>query len=378
MTSPGFAKTLACFLGSALLLIACATEPFDFDAYDYGLERLVIGAAFPPLQQEADVSFTIAACKELGIGWIRYQESWLNREPEKDGFNWEPMDTRIEMLHRAGIKILLTLGGQEWPAWLNSSPGRNDESTLYQFREYVAALLLRYAGKIERIQFGNEWNWEIDDYMAGDEEAFIAYANIVHEEAYRLSEELRPTIVLGSLNGLSYLAFDQGLVSRIKIEGREPYQERIAAYSAKPDRALSKRAENILAKARYDMLDIHLYDDYENWPIYLQALRAVEREVGKPESPVLVSEFGGPYPVSLYGFFGGKPRQSVLARSLVRYVKTLDSMELEEVYFFALAEGGPERYHQDSYLFTIKRQKTPAHEVMRRFGQAKRSATLVR
>lgn len=352
-----------------LSFTACSGAPFNFDAYDYNLHSLTLGMAFPPVQQEADVNKTIAICNELNIGWVRIQEAWPNREPAQDSFSWGPMDTRISLLHNAGIKILLTLSGHEWPAWLNSTAGHDEPATLAQFREYVAALLARYAGKIDRIQFGNEWNWEIDDYMAGDEEAFIAYANILYEEVYKLASSLRPTVVLGSLNGLVYIAADQGLVTRVVILNREPYQERVAAYLAAPTRLLSTRASNVLSNAQYDMLDIHMYDDWGNWPFYLQAIRALETHIGKTNTPVVLSEFGGPYPIDLYDFFGGKPSPDILAASIPDYLHTLDTMDLEEVYFFAPTED-PSRYHPDSFLINAAGTEMPSYEVMRRFGAA--------
>lgn len=355
------------FLTMVQLYIGCSSVQYDFDAYDYQLESMVLGVAFPPVQDEAAIGDTITACDELGMRWVRLQESWVYREPERDVFSWGPLDTRITMLHAAGIHTLLTLGGHEWPSWLGSTGGHTEADTLVQFREYVAALLLRYSGTIDRIQFGNEWNWEIDDYMGGDEAAYVAYANILYDEVYKISAESRPTVVLGSLNGLAYLAFDQGLVGSIEILGQEPYEKQIGEYIANPDRALSLRAEFILGNAHYDMLDIHLYDDYSNWPRYLEAIQSLERDVRSENHPVLVSEFGGPYPRDLYDYFGGKPSRKTLAKSLVDYMHTLDSMDLEEVYFFSLAED-PSRYHCDSYLVDALGIKTASYEVLKRFA----------
>jgi len=362
---------LAIFFILGTTILGCASAPFDIDAHDFRLNRLVLGIAFPPLQGESDVAATVARCRELGIRRIRYQESWTNREPERDVFDWKPMDARIDGLHRAGIRVLLTLGGQEWPTWLGSDGGHREAATLAQFREYVSALLRRYAGKIDRIQFGNEWNWEIDAYMGGDESAYIEYANILYEETMALPAAARPTVVLGSLNGLAFVAFDQGLIGSIVIEQREPYQKQIARYRANPDRALTRRAERILGRAQYEMLDIHLYDDYGNWPAYLRAIRNLEQKIKGTNHPILVSEFGGPFPRDLTAVYGGRPAPSVLAGSLINYLRTLDAMELTEAYFFSLAED-PDRYHRDSYLIDSKGRKMPAYEVLRRFGDQNR------
>ena len=359
-------------LVAALILTGCDLF-FDYDAYDYELDSLELGVAFPPAQDAGQLTATIAACRELGFTRVRIQESWASREPQKDSYNWGPLDTRIGMLHDAGIRILLTLGAHEWPGWLAPSATHGEPETLGRFRHYAADLLARYDGRIDRIQFGNEWNWEIDDYFGCSESAYVAYANVLYEEVMKRPAASRPTAVLGSLNGLAYLALDQGLIDSIVILGREPYADEIAAYLASPDRALSKRAAYVLRNANYEMLDIHLYDDAENWPAYLQALNAAASAAKGATFPVLVSEFGGPYPVSEYGFYGGRPRRSVLAGCLPDYLHALDSMDVQEAYFFSLKED-PARYHRDSFLVDLWGFPTFAFEVLRRFHKANTGA----
>ncbi|MHA1212172.1 MAG: hypothetical protein ACTSSH_06905, partial [Candidatus Heimdallarchaeota archaeon] len=48
-----------------------------------------------------------------------------------------------------------------------------------------------------------------------------------------------------------------------------------------------QRVTNVLVNASYDELDLHLYDDYEFWPIYVTMMKDLI-----PGKPLIVSEFG--------------------------------------------------------------------------------------
>ena len=118
------------------------------------------------------------------------------------------------------------------------------------------------------------------------------------------------------------------------------YQDQVAEYDALPaEERMSVRAANILSNTDFEMLDIHLYDDYQDWESHLLALRTAGENAGAgSDLPVIVSEFGGPYPKDLYGLFG-IPVWNLLAERLISYVHTLDSLDVEEVYFFQASTG---------------------------------------
>ena len=357
---------------SLIAILSCAGW-FPFEDYDYSLENLKIGIAYPQVRNENEIEASILAMKELGIDRTRIGCSWSNREPSRDEYYWGPFDTRMRLLADAGVSVLLTLETHNWPDWLPDDPEHDDEIALNEFREFISDLLQRYGLNIARIQFGNEWNWEIDDYFAGSEEAFIKYSNILAEETRTLRKTMgigNPVIVLGSFSARQALAFDQGLIDSVIIEGRPAYLDRLTAYSALPaEERMSARVAKILAGTEYEELDVHFYDDFTQWDLHLQAyINAWRGAGGSGTIPVIASEFGGPYPERLYYQFG-LPNEALLAKRIVDYVHTLDSMGLMEAYFFKLQYGGQNIEHPDSYLMDFFGRKTFAYDVMLRFGE---------
>ncbi len=360
----------------ALLLITTAYSCalfFDYDAYDYSLNKLKVGVAFPLVRNESETANTVAHIEDLGLDYVRIGCDWSFREPVEDQFSWNSIDYRLNAFSKAGIKVLLSIETHNWPDWLKDLDAEHDDTkTLQEFREFVTELLRLYGTKIERIQAGNEWNWEIDEYFNGSEEAYIKYANILSEEVnlFRTENNLtKPTIVLGSFSARHALAYDQNLISQITIEGEAVYQDELTSYAALPvEDRMTSRVQNILSNASYEMLDIHFYDDYPDWNTHLTAFRnACRASGGDYNTPVIVSEFGGPYPADLYSQFG-RPSENLLAERLVNYMHTLDSLNIMEAYFFKLQQGSADIAHPDSYLLNFLGGKTPAYNVMKNFG----------
>lgn len=332
--------------------------------------KMLLGAAYPPVRDEGELRETIATVRDLGLSRVRIGCDWSLREPRKDRYSWAPFEARLRAFSEAGISVLVTLETHDWPAWLpKGDPEHDDPRTLSEFREYVHALLESYGSLISRIQVGNEWNWEIDDYFGGSEEAYGAYANILAREvrSYRgTTGKDGPTIVLGSFSARSALAYDRGLVSEVRVEGRSVYRNQVRKYAALPtEERASARVRAVLSAADFEMLDVHFYDDYPDWALHLRAFLDSVREIRGPAPvPVLVSEFGGPYPVELYPEFG-PPAPELLALRLPEYVRTLESIGIVEGYFFRLRQGDSDVPHLDSFLVDREGGRTPAYEAMK-------------
>jgi hypothetical protein len=138
-------------VGPALLLACCSLfavkDSFDFDAnsYDYTINDLTLGVAFPPNADVEQREFTVEQLNALSIDRIRIGQAWELREPERDQFNWEPLAARMDRLPGEGIDLFVTLEFvtleiKDMPEWLdNLSDGERDA----EFREYVEALTTR-------------------------------------------------------------------------------------------------------------------------------------------------------------------------------------------------------------------------------------------
>ncbi len=353
------------------LSLSCTTQEFPFEDYDYTLDSLEIGIAFPSVRTPSELSETITAMTDLGTDWARIGFDWSFREPSEDTYSWDALANRLNAFADAGIKVLLTVETHSWPDWLPVDAEHDDSVTLAQFRELMADFLTAYGDKVARIQLGNEWNWEIDDYLNGSEEAFISYTNILSEEVtnYRTANSSStPTLVLGSFSARHMLAYDQGLATEVTIEGQSVFEDQVAEYAALPaSERMTVRVENILSNTNVEMLDIHFYDDNDDWSKHMQAFRTAAQNSGLDYSiPVIVSEFGGPWPERLYDELG-RPSEYDLASRLPGYMHTLDSLDVEEVYFFKLKEGSTDIQHPDSYLLDSSGNKAFAYGVIKRF-----------
>lgn len=367
---PALLRVLRAALILTLLLVPCP-EAVPEKPVPAAPSDMRLGAAYPPVRDREEIQDTIAAVRDLGLSSVRIGCDWSLREPKKDSYSWAPFEARLRAFADAGISVLVTLETHEWPAWLpEGDPEHDDPRTLSEFREYVRDLLESYGSLISRIQFGNEWNWEIDDFFGGSEEAYVAYANILAREVRRYRKTTGkdgPTIVLGSFFARSALAFDRGLISEVRIEGRSVYGNQVRKYTAlPPEERMTARVRAVVSAAEFEMLDVHFYDDYPDWPLHLRAFLDSVREIRGPDPvPVLAGEFGGPYPVELYPEFG-TPSPDLLALRLSEYVRTLGSIGIVEAYFFRLRQGENHVPHADSFLLDREGGRTPAYEAMRR------------
>lgn len=111
---------------------------------------------------------------------------------------------------------------------------------------------------------------------------------------------------------------------------------------------IKQNIEYVLQHANYDILDIHLYDDPENWPSYVSVL--------PKDKPILVSEFGGPNSEF------ENTSSSYQAKRMPDYIDAIEQLPIIEAYYFKLVESD-ESYHQDSGLFYKNLRVKPARNV---------------
>lgn len=346
------------------------TTPFPYDDYDYTVDSLELGIAFPPVGNAEQLQFTIGAMTSLNMTMIRFSQTWSLREPENDAWNWAPLAARVAKLGAAEKEIFLSLELKEFPDWTH---GLSLDELKSEFREYISLLLSLYGENLSYIQYGNEWNWEIDQFRSGDDAEYIALANILYEEVQALSADRRPTVVLGSLSigALRGIAFAQDRIDNVSFQGEELYGEDDLAEA---DVALVDevpRMRDIISEVKFDAVDLHFYDDVWNWSIYMDAFTQLVSQAGKNLDgiPIVVSEFGGPHPEL-------EPKnQNYRAAQLVEYVRTLDALPVELALYFKLVESsGPYIVHSNSYLYDRNLRSTPSFEVMRRFAGGRKTS----
>ncbi len=105
-----------------------------------------------------------------------------------------------------------------------------------------------------------------------------------------------------------------------------------------------RRIRHGLSNARFDAIDLHLYDDPQNWGVYIEAFRQI---IGD-DVEVIVSEFGGPHPSIK------EMRVEEQAKLLVESIVALAEQGIRSAYFFKLVEG-PKYPHPISGLMKAER-----------------------
>jgi hypothetical protein len=324
------------------LLFGCAADNTinnkvsEFDK-DIGFK---LGISFPPVADEEQRLFTEPLLQELNVDIIRIGEDWSFREASEGFFNWSPLDERINWAEKNGLNILLTIqsNGPDWACGgqqnTNSCVFRDNQ----KFKNYIEQLLQRYPNKIDKVQFGNEW--QSDFWYIGSEQEFVMANNIVYHAIKRFSPQTQ--FVLGGFTSISlrFLAGCNGVVDEFyddegNLYDREYLNENCSSVEIQ---TIKSRIEYVLQNALYDLVDIHLYDDSENWKKYFENFEAMV------EKPIIVSEFGGPN-VNL------EPNsETYQSQRLEHYIKTIDSLEIKEAYFFKLVEGTKNPAHTESGL----------------------------
>lgn len=345
-----------------IFLFACRSPELILDGTHsvYGDTVIAAGMSFPPFANSKQIEFTVAELDKLAVDRIRIAIDWRHREPERGDFYWEPMDVRMKAAAEHDISVFLTIASVP-PDWAKLPPGgdganRMDEEAL---RNFIEAVLLRY-DNIDKIQFGNEWETGARDGTAyispSSVEKFVLYTNILHDAVQRHSPETQ--VVLGGLtraypmmeyfvkNG-AYPDFSGITLSRgVSMEDLEARVDRLQAEYEQ--NGIQQNIEYVLANASYDILDIHLYDDPENWSEYLSVM--------PDDRPILVSEFGGPNSEF------EETSAAYQAERMEDYIDAIEQLPIIEAYYFKLVDSKAS-YHQDSGLYYGSLRPKPARNV---------------
>jgi len=326
----------------SILVIVLVFEMGIIYAQDTCLTNLTLGISFPPVANNTERTYTKIHLDTLGVTKIRFAENWALREPVKGNFNWAPLDDRINWAYNNDYEILLTIQSIA-PNWACSSV-QNGQSCVFDdnndFKKYIDSLLTRYSGKIAKIQFGNEW--QSDFWYAGNAENFIAANNVLFNSVQIHSPFTK--VVLGGFTTISlrFLAGCNGVVSSFYDDDGIFYDSTYLITNCPTPliQNVRNRIDSVLQLAQYDMLDLHFYDDAEQWDeYYINFSDTITK-------PIIVSEFGGPN--MNYETYS----DSYQTNRLYLYIKKLDSLQLKEAYFFKLIEGTSNPAHSTSGLIS--------------------------
>lgn len=323
-----------------IILLVVSISIGRINAQDTCLTNVTLGISFPPVADASQMSFSKTHLDILGVNKIRFAESWALREPVQGNFNWAPLDDRINWAYNNNYEILLTIQSNA-PAWA-CSPVQNSQSCVFNdnndFKSYIDSLLQRYSGKISKIQFGNEW--QSDFWYIGNAGDFIAANNVLYNSVQINSPSTK--VVLGGFSTISlrFLAGCNGYVTSFYDDDGIYYDSSyLITNCPKPAiQDIKIRIDSVLQFALYDILDLHFYDDVEQWDEYYANFSDTITK------PIIVTEFGGPN--MNYENYS----ESFQTNRLYQYIKKLDSLQIQEAYYFKLVEGTSNPAHSTSGL----------------------------
>ncbi|MFH1761990.1 MAG: T9SS type A sorting domain-containing protein, partial [bacterium] len=347
-------------LFAALILVLLGNPLFPSDTC---LNALEVGISFPPVTNAEQRVFAKSHLDSLGIKIIRFSEEWKNREPVQGVFNWKSLDDRIDWAETNGYSILLTVQSNG-PDYACDTNQQNDNSCVISdtsaFRQYADTLLKRYSNRISKIQFGNEMI--SPDFFAGKISDFIMASNILYESTKKYSpqtEFVLGGIATGTLRRFSACRITEffpfyagGSWGSITTTGqRDSYCTENWVQEDNRD------VQTLLLYANYDIVDLHLYDDPENWHHFISVIKKVV-----PDKPIIASEFGGPnLAAAIYS-------DSLHSEQLYQYINKLDSLEIMEAYYFKLVEKDDGSMHAKSGLITLATLEIkPGYQIFKAF-----------
>ncbi|MBU1202770.1 glycoside hydrolase family 5 protein [Patescibacteria group bacterium] len=287
--------------------------------------------------------YSLSKMDDLNIDKTRIWDNWILREPSQGQYDWSGLDLRINEIYNSGKEFILTIkpvGVKDGKsAWYCDQKQANKDSCIFDiqyeddFALYIEAIAKRYTGKIAKIQFQNEW--DSDYHFVGTGQDYVKYANILYEAVKKHSPETE--VSLGSITKypLLYLAGCQlGLLDTFYYKtGQLVSSSQRQAWCDNPDTiAMYERVAYVFKNARYDMVDVHFYDDPQYWDEYMEALGTLNTR----NLPVIITEFGGPNAddtrIDAYD-------ENVQASELQRYLDKIYELPVVEAYYFRLIEG---------------------------------------
>ena len=329
-------------------------------------ESVVFGLSYPGVTEIEDREFTLSNLQALSLSRVRFDEGWKYREPVKGEFNWAPLDDRMQWLADNNISALVTIQ-PNGPLWGCDTELFNERTCVYndagEFENYIRALLQRYPNQIDQIQYGNEWLAPY--WFLGSANEFVEYNNIVYQAVQLYSPNTKVVLggfASGSLSVISFCAGD--LDQFFEEESGDLVDASQRTNVCNSELVLSRRQmlDIVLESAEFDYLDLHLYDDVENWGTYFQTMRNVVGE----SIPVIVGEFGGPNLIWEQSY-----SDEFQATRLEQYLETLSTMDIKEAYYFKLVQSKSALVaHWESGLYKLEGDvyiKKPAFDVFEQF-----------
>lgn len=349
-----FIKIFSIFAGFLLIssLTSCnETENDEYIAYksDEGIVIDVpIGISFPGIGSIEDMRRSAMILNDINVSLIKIELDWNLRELNPGEYNWEPMDQRIGYYDGQGFSLFISISTELPDCYRTTDHQEIGRDDLAAFKNFVHQVLVRYSEKIDKIQAGNEWDVRFQE----DAGLWVEINDILYDETKSINKDIQ--VVLGAVTS-SYMIYKV-----LAIEEKEVnYSERqFYQFDSYLERFLTNYKEHLLSgkreymqyvfdHAKYDVVDIHMYDEGELFPDFIRILKEMT------DKPILVSEFGAPNPD--YEIFD----EDYQYRRMKILLKTLSTLDITEAYHFSLADH--DAYHSRNGIVDRFGNKKPIY-----------------
>lgn len=288
------------------------------------------GFSFADINSSQGKSIAQKVYSETGADLYRFSIDWAQIESTRGQYNWTNVDKRIDWLFDNNIKLMLTIrtNAPEWAADVLSAKGATIKpENIVDFENFVRELMQRYSDKIDIIQFGNEWQG--NTFFPGTGEQFVDLNNRI----YALKQQHLPDaeFVLGgiSTSAIRIIGIHTGTLNIWRRNNSsEPGDIQIVLNQQRFIDVFEK-SKYVLEHANYDLIDLHLYFDIDEWDEHISTVRVYDAN-----TPIIVSEWGATHPV-----WSPNPTDSVMAQNMQKALDKLNSLGIKKAYHFSIVVG---------------------------------------
>ncbi len=248
------------FLSACVSAVGLGEDPFEDRL---GVDLLWYGRVPYNSPRYSQVQHTLM--NEAGAKWLRVDVYWDMIESEKGAFRWKHLDSILSGSDDCNYIFTIYSCARWATGALTPLPSRLPEE-MSDYTNFLGTIVARYKDKVRFWQIENEieissqfWNGTVEDYAT------------LLKAAYETIKSIDPNLYV----------ITQGLTGGMNVETHK------GSCEASFDGML------LHAKGYFDMVDVHLYEEYETYAERLEWVKKTLDSHGV-DVPIIVSELGGP------------------------------------------------------------------------------------
>jgi hypothetical protein len=241
-----------------------------------------------------------ARLAELGVGWVRIPVNWSQIESQPGRFHWDKVEQALQAQRRSRPErnVMVTVraireGERPTPGKRNQVVAATLPRDLEAYHDFLYEFAKRGRGVVDCWQIENEQ--DSAHWWNGSAQEYLQLLQVAHR-AIRAADP-GAKIALGGFTSeiLTIAALDAKGESREEIARQLGRRGKIEPEQIAAARANVAKVEAILAGAKdlVDVVDVHLYNDYQSIPARVAWVKGRMQASGY-DKPIWATEIGGP------------------------------------------------------------------------------------